>query len=219
MHAYTCTAAAVTYRENGSFRVLFAAFSAILRETNRGLSQFRNQSAKRDKHPDDHKLLLEAFASLDATVDVSFFFGILRGIPATSRSLNRMRFKIVDCGRETCESARCFFVGHYGGRISSGWRERATAMQARALSGATLATLKPHSHRMCGDMFAEQHPRVRSVFRFRFDVSAMQTHITRSSGRPEIHAFAICRSHDGVDALAKTARENRSRFTHLQWIS
>lgn len=67
VHAYTYTTAAVTYRENGSFRVLFAAFSAILRETNRGLSQFRNQSAKRDKHPDEHKLLLEAFASRQST--------------------------------------------------------------------------------------------------------------------------------------------------------
>lgn len=80
--AYTqAQAAAVTYRENGSFRVLFAAFSAILRETNRGLSQFRNQSAKLERHPDEHKLLLEAFVSQRDTQVIFlflYFAGTLR---------------------------------------------------------------------------------------------------------------------------------------------
>jgi len=74
-------------------------------------------------------------------------------------ALNCSQFKIRILSITRESSARSFFVGHfpghYGGRISPGWRERATAMQARALSGATLATLKPHSHRMCGDTLAE----------------------------------------------------------------
>jgi len=123
VHAYTCTTAAVTYRENGSFRVLFAAFSAILRETNRGLSQFRNQSAKRDKHPDEHKLFLEAFSTRQS---ICHFFFVLYGIPLRLlKSFNRS-YAIQDCGlfSRTCESVHCLFAGHflehYGGRISSG---------------------------------------------------------------------------------------------------
>lgn len=36
-------------------------------------------------------------------------------------------------------------VSRYGGRITQGWKARGTAMQARALSGATLATVRPDS--------------------------------------------------------------------------
>lgn len=161
---------AVTYRGNWISWVLFTAFSAILRETNRGEDSKpipRAKSVMRKSILDEHKLLPSFEAS-----SVSFFYSLTCWDTLRDIGIARVRLRLAGSHIRFLSYINLlgplletFPAGDgHGGRISPGGRERA-AMQARALSGTTLATLRPHSQWICGDPFAQRHPCVRSVFR------------------------------------------------------
>lgn len=77
-HTHMRISAAVTYRENGIFRVLSAAFSAIFRETNRGAAQAN--SAIKARNRDIQTSINYSRKRLDARVDKVIVFCSLRGI-------------------------------------------------------------------------------------------------------------------------------------------
>lgn len=115
------------------------------------------------------------------------------------------------------------FLGEFADVMAEGCRgrerrERATAMQARALSGATLATLRPHSHRASRRSVCETIPAcpidlaIPTRYVYRCFTAGPQTQFVRSPFDRRVAAVCALR----LARTRKTARASQ-RISETIW--